>query len=123
MIKNEKDMKSDDDHHLKPPKLFIWIASVVTISLIIATQFLPRGDSQYLRGIGVFLLLLGGIFSFVPFYLLSKHGGGNADRTYMQAGKVVELRQVEGSKAYDLITAASIYQPITADIINDCLRS
>ena len=40
-----------------------------------------------------------------------------------EAGKVVELHQVSGSKAYDLITAASIYKPITADIINDCLRS
>ena len=40
-----------------------------------------------------------------------------------EIGKTVELRQVEGSKAYDLITAASAYIPITADIINDCLRS
>ena len=39
-----------------------------------------------------------------------------------EIGKTVELRQVEGSKAYDLITAASVYEPITADIINDCLR-
>ena len=40
-----------------------------------------------------------------------------------ETGKTVELRQVVGSKAYDLITVASVYEPITADIINDCLRS
>jgi len=90
MIKIEKAMKSDDDHHLKPPKLFIWIASVVTISLIIATQFLPRGSNPYLRGTGVFILLLAGIFIFTPFYLLTRHGGTKGEQTYMQAGKVVD---------------------------------
>jgi len=90
MIKNEKDMKSDDDHHLKPPKLFIWIASVVTIPLIIATQFLPRGSSPYLRGTGVFVLLMGGIFIFTPFALLAKHGGTKDSQTYMHASKVVD---------------------------------
>jgi uncharacterized LabA/DUF88 family protein len=40
-----------------------------------------------------------------------------------ETGKTVELRQVAGSKAYDLITAASVYNPITAELISDCLRS
>ena len=40
-----------------------------------------------------------------------------------ETGKTVELRQVVGSKAYDLITAASVYKPITAEIIEGCLRS
>lgn len=40
-----------------------------------------------------------------------------------ETGKAVELRQVVGSKAYDLITAASVYQPITGDTIKACLRS
>ena len=39
-----------------------------------------------------------------------------------ETGKMVELHQVEGSKAYDLITASSIYKPITANIIKGCLR-
>ena len=39
-----------------------------------------------------------------------------------ETGKAVELRQVVGSRAYDLITAASVYQPITAKMIQDCLR-
>jgi uncharacterized LabA/DUF88 family protein len=40
-----------------------------------------------------------------------------------ETGKIVELHQVIGSKAYDLITAASVYKPITRDIVSDCLRS
>ncbi|MBM3889510.1 MAG: NYN domain-containing protein [Verrucomicrobia bacterium] len=40
-----------------------------------------------------------------------------------ETGKTVELHQVAGAKAYDLITAASLYKPITADIINRCLRA
>ena len=40
-----------------------------------------------------------------------------------ETGKIVELHQVVGSKAYDLITAASLYKPITADIINRSVRS
>ena len=76
---------SDDDRQLKPPKLFAWLASAVTVSLIIVGQFLPRGDNPYLRGTGVFVLLLAGVFIFAPFYLLAKYGGMNDGRTYMQA--------------------------------------
>jgi len=80
----------DDDHQLKPPKLFAWLASVVTISLIIVTQFLARGDDPYLRGAGVFVLLLAGVFIFAPFYLLAKHGGIKDDQTYVRARIVVD---------------------------------
>jgi uncharacterized LabA/DUF88 family protein len=37
-----------------------------------------------------------------------------------ETGKVVELRQVEGSRAFALITAASIYEPITPSVIRAC---
>ena len=80
---------SDDGCQLEPPKLFAWLASVVTISLIIVTQFLPRGGDPYLRGTGVFVLLLAGVFIFTPFYLLTKYGGKDG-QTYMQAGIVVD---------------------------------
>jgi protein-S-isoprenylcysteine O-methyltransferase Ste14 len=78
------------DHCLpQPPKLFAWLASVVTVSLIIVTQFLPRGDDPVLRSTGVFLLLLAGVFIFWPFYLLAKHGGQDG-QAYMQASCVVD---------------------------------
>lgn len=38
-------------------------------------------------------------------------------------GKTVELRQVVGSKAYDLITVCSSYHPITDSVLNACLRA
>ena len=37
-------------------------------------------------------------------------------------GKTVELHQVVGSKAYDLITVCSSYHPITDQILSACLR-
>ena len=81
---------SDDHCQLKPPKLFAWLASVLVISLITVTQCLPQGDDPYLRGTGVFVLLLAGVFIFAPFYLLTKHGGAKDSQTYMQAGIVVD---------------------------------
>jgi len=80
---------SDDGYQLKPPKLFSWIASLVVILVILAAQFLARGDDPYLRGTGVLVLLLAGVFIFAPFYLLTKHGGKDA-QTYMQARVVVD---------------------------------
>ena len=51
---------------LKPPKRFAWLASLVTISLILTTQFLAQGDNPYLRGTGVFVLVLAGVFILTP---------------------------------------------------------
>jgi protein-S-isoprenylcysteine O-methyltransferase Ste14 len=72
------------------PKLFAWLASVMTIALIVTLQFLPHGSNPYLPGTGVFMLLLAGVFIFAPFYLLTKHGGPKDGQTYLQAGKVVD---------------------------------
>jgi len=90
MIKFEKAITSDDDCQLKPPRLFAWIAFGITISLIIFTQFLPRGGDPYLRGTGVFVLLLASVFIFAPFYLLAKYGETKDNQAYMQTGVVVE---------------------------------
>ena len=88
MTEIEKVTTRDDDYRPEPPKLFAWLASVVTISLIVASQFLPRGGNSYLRGVGVFILLLAGVFIFWPFYLLAKHGE-QAGSSYMQANGIV----------------------------------
>jgi len=90
MIRPENAITSDDDRQLKPPTRFLWIASGATISLIIVTQFLPRGGDPYLRGTGVFVLLLAAVFIFWPFYLLAKHGKPKDGQTYMQAGIIVD---------------------------------
>jgi len=81
---------SDDDRQLKPPKLFAWLASAVTVSLIIFAQFLPRGDDPYLRGTGVFVLLLAGVFIFASLYLLTKYGETKDGQTYTQVRIVVD---------------------------------
>jgi protein-S-isoprenylcysteine O-methyltransferase Ste14 len=81
---------SDDDCQPEPPKLFAWIASVVTVGTILLPQFLARGDNPHLRGAGVFLLALAAVFIFTPFFLLRKHGRIEDGETYMQTRTVVD---------------------------------
>jgi uncharacterized LabA/DUF88 family protein len=40
----------------------------------------------------------------------------------LEFGKVVELRQVEGARCYDLISACSAYIPIAEGTVRACLR-
>lgn len=75
---------------LEPPKLFAWLGSLVTISLILITQFLARGEDPYLRGVGVFVLMLAAAFIFAPFFLLRKHGRTADGMTYMGTRTVVD---------------------------------
>lgn len=58
-----------------PPALFAWLASAVTVALIVLTQFLPHGGGRVLRIAGVCLLLPAGILIFWSLYLLARHGG------------------------------------------------
>lgn len=71
------------------PKRFAWLASAFIVILIIAVQFLPRGDHPKLRTIGVLILVSAAIFIFMPFHLLAKHGKTKAMENYIQAEKVV----------------------------------
>jgi protein-S-isoprenylcysteine O-methyltransferase Ste14 len=79
-----------DGEELKRPKFFAWLASLVTISLILATQLLARGDNAYLRGAGVFLSALAAVFIFTPFVLLRKYGWAEDGKAYMQTRAVVD---------------------------------
>jgi protein-S-isoprenylcysteine O-methyltransferase Ste14 len=74
---------------LRPPALLAWLASAVTVSVIVVTQFLPRGGSPALRGMGVFLLLLAGPLMLWPLYLLAKRGGRDG-QAYLEASCVTE---------------------------------
>jgi protein-S-isoprenylcysteine O-methyltransferase Ste14 len=73
----------------QPPALFAWLASAVTVSLIVATQFLPRDGSPVLRGAGVFLLFLATVFIFWPLYLLARRGGQDG-RAYLEASCTID---------------------------------
>ena len=81
---------SDDDYQLEPRKLLAWIASLVVILVILVTQFLVRGDNPYLRGVGVFVLLLAGVFIFLPFFSLKKQGRIEDGENYIQTRVVVD---------------------------------
>jgi protein-S-isoprenylcysteine O-methyltransferase Ste14 len=89
MSKIKQPKSGDDGCQLKPPRLFAWLASGVTVSLIVVSQFLPRGGNSVLRGMGVSVLLLAGVFIFCPFYLLARHGGQSGP-SYMQTAAVVD---------------------------------
>jgi uncharacterized LabA/DUF88 family protein len=90
-------------------------------------QRLPNG-SQVEKGVDVMLAVDMLTLAFKDRYDVAILVSGDADykhaieRIKFETGKTVELQQFAGAKAYDLITAASVYEPITADIINDCLR-
>jgi protein-S-isoprenylcysteine O-methyltransferase Ste14 len=75
---------------LGPPRLFAWLASLVTISLVSASQLLARGDNPYLRGAGVLVLLLAGVFVLAPFLALPGYGRTKQGSTYMQTTTVVD---------------------------------
>lgn len=75
---------------LKLPKLFAWLAALVSIGTILVPQFLPRGDDLCLRGAGVFLLALAAVFIFTPLFLLKKYGRIEGGKTTMQTKAVVD---------------------------------
>jgi uncharacterized LabA/DUF88 family protein len=90
-------------------------------------QRLPNGG-QVEKGVDVMLAIDMLTLAFKDRYDVAILISSDADYKHaievvkFETGKTVELHQVEGSRAYDLITVASIYKPITADIINSCLR-
>jgi protein-S-isoprenylcysteine O-methyltransferase Ste14 len=86
----DKEVGRSEMDELKLPKLFAWLASLVTVGTILVPQFLPRGDDLYLRGAGVFLLALAAVFIFTPFFLLKKYGRIEGGKTTMQTRAVVD---------------------------------
>ena len=91
-------------------------------------QRLPNGG-QVEKGVDVMLAIDMLTLAFKDRYDVAILISSDADYKHaievikFETGKFVELHQVEGSRAYDLVTVASIYKPITAALINDCLRS
>jgi protein-S-isoprenylcysteine O-methyltransferase Ste14 len=90
MNKNQSPNPAWGERSKPAPRLFAWLGSVVTLALIVAVQFLPRGGQQMIRISGVLLLLAAAIFIFAPFYLLARYGGPQADENYMQSRRVVD---------------------------------
>lgn len=90
MTEIENTIPQADDRQQKPPRLYGWLGSMLTISLLIVTQILPEGGNPWSRSFGVIVLLLAGVFIFTPFYLLTKYGEADRDKTYMQTRIVVD---------------------------------
>ncbi len=91
-------------------------------------QRLP-GGGQVEKGVDVMLAIDMLTLAFKDRYDVAILVSSDADykhaieRVQFETGKAVELHQVRGAKAYDLITVASVYKPITAETIHECPRS
>jgi protein-S-isoprenylcysteine O-methyltransferase Ste14 len=81
---------SEEDRQPEPAQLVAWLATLATLGTILVPQFLARGDSAYVRGVGVFVLALAAALIFSPFFLLRKHGQIEDGGTYMQTRIVVD---------------------------------
>ncbi|HEY3245798.1 MAG TPA: NYN domain-containing protein [Phycisphaerae bacterium] len=90
-------------------------------------QRLPNGG-QVEKGVDVMLAIDMLTLAYKDRYDVAVLVSSDADYKHaieavkFETGKIVELHQVAGSKAYDLITAASVYKPITREIVEGCLR-
>lgn len=90
-------------------------------------QRLPNGG-QVEKGVDVMLAIDMLTLAFKDRYDVAILISSDADFRHaievvkFETGKAVELHQVIGSKAYDLITAATLYSPITPETIRGCLR-
>ena len=67
-----------------------WSPVVLFAALIIADQYLPDGDILWLRFAGVSVLALAAVFMFVPFIQLSKYGGADKNKSYMETKVVAD---------------------------------
>lgn len=87
---SDQDAKRDALSEGGSPSIVAWLASLAAIAVIAATLVLPRGDNRYLPGAGAFLLVLGAVFAFAPFFLLRKHKRPGDGKSYMQTEDVVD---------------------------------
>jgi protein-S-isoprenylcysteine O-methyltransferase Ste14 len=78
------------DSEPQPPGHCAWTGSLATVALILAAQFVERGDSSYLRWAGICSLVLAPFFVFPPFILLARHGRTRKGQSYLQTRTLVD---------------------------------
>ena len=74
----------------KQPQLFSWIAGALTIVVLVLAVFLGSGDLVVLRKIGAGVLIVAGVFIFLPFVMLRRHGKPLEGKSYMDTTVVVD---------------------------------
>ena len=68
----QKEKPLTKNEHPSEPKIFGWLASIVLLLLILATQLFPQGQNQILRFVGITLLVCSAVMIFTPLFLRSK---------------------------------------------------
>ena len=89
-VRRRRSPQADEHRQRSHRGLAAWIAALAALGTIVLAEFLPRGDSAFLRGAGVGLLALAAVLIFAPFFLLRKHGRVEDGGTYMQTRAVVD---------------------------------
>ncbi len=74
----------------KQPQLFGWIAGALTIAVMVLAVFFERGDLVAPRRIGAGVLIVAGVFIFLPFLTLRRHGKSPEGRSVMDTTVVVD---------------------------------
>ena len=74
----------------KQPQLFGWIAGAFTIVLLVLAVFVGSGELVVLRKIGAGVLIVAGVFIFLPFVMLRRHGKPLEGKSYMDTTVVVD---------------------------------
>jgi len=74
----------------KQPQLFGWIAGALTIVVMALAVFHGSGELAGLRKIGAGVLIVAGVFIFLPFMTLRRHGKPLEGKSYMHTTVVVD---------------------------------
>jgi len=74
----------------KYPYIYDLIASILTFTILILSNILPRGENSYLKIAGVCLLVCAASIWVLPFFHLKKYGNVNEGDNYYETNNVVE---------------------------------
>jgi protein-S-isoprenylcysteine O-methyltransferase Ste14 len=86
----EPEGRAEKAPRLEPPRGYAWLASMVTVALVVTAHFVARGNNALLRLAGVGSLILAAVFIFPPFVLLARYGGAQEGESYLQTRNLVD---------------------------------
>ena len=86
----QKEKPLTKNEHPSEPKIFGWLASIVLLLLILATQLLPQGQNRVLKFVGITLLICAAVMIFTPLFLRSKMQKVNNDQEIDPSGEILQ---------------------------------
>jgi protein-S-isoprenylcysteine O-methyltransferase Ste14 len=74
----------------KYPYIYDSIAAIFTFSILILSNFVPKGTNTYLKIVGVFILFNAGLIWVLPFIHLKKYGKVEKGQNYYETSCIVD---------------------------------